>query len=460
MILEFAIIDIETSGFRHVENKITEISIFIHNGKEVIDEFTTLINPECSIPYQITSLTGITNSMVKEAPKFYEVAKKVEEITRDRVFVAHSVNFDYGVISKEFKDLGGSFKRKKLCTIRLSKKVFPGLKSYSLGNLCSSLEIPISDRHRARGDARATVNLFEKILSKDSNGEVINSFLNLRNQHGTLPPSITKEQITNLPETPGVYYFYNKEGKIIYIGKAKNIKNRVVSHFRDKAPKEQRMTLQIEDIKYEETGSELIALLKESAEIKHHYPLFNRAQKRVNESIGLTCYEDRRGVIRICFNKLKLIQNPLAKFYSEREARLFIENLISEFELCPKYCHIERVTTEACFSFQLNKCKGVCCNNEDINEYNRRVKSALTSVSINLDTVVIQTPGKTESEKGIVFIENGIYKGYGFTETNEKYSGKKKIEKIISQQKDNRDIQRIINYYLKHHNDFKVISLT
>jgi len=457
--LEFAIIDIETSGFRHTENKITEISVFIHDGEKVIDEITTLINPECSIPYQITSLTGITNSMVKDAPKFFEIAKKLEEITRDRIFVAHSVNFDFGVISKEFKDLGGVFKRKKLCTIRLSKKIFPGLKSYSLGNLCSSLNIPISDRHRARGDAKATVELFERILEKDKEQEVIDSFLNPRNQHGTLPPNISKETITNLPETPGVYYFYNKEGKIIYIGKAKNIKSRVISHFRDKAAKEQRMTLQVEAISFEETGSELIALLKESAEIKHHYPLFNRAQKRINESIGLTCYEDRRGVKRICFNKLKLIQNPLAKFYSEREARLFIERLISEFELCPKYCHIERVTTQACFSYQLNKCKGVCCNKEDLTSYNKRVEKALASVNLNLDTVVIKTPGKTDQEEAIVFIKNGIYKGYGFVNNSVQTDNPKLIEKNILEQKDNRDIQRILNYYLNHHNDFKVIPL-
>ncbi|MDZ7613727.1 MAG: 3'-5' exonuclease [Flavobacteriaceae bacterium] len=170
-----------------------------------MDEFTTLVNPECNIPPFITNLTGISNAMVFHAPKFYEIAKKIDEITKDAVFVAHSVNFDYHIIQQEFKDLGFEFKRKKLCTVRLSRKLIPGLRSYSLGAICAAENIVIQDRHRAKGDAQATVILFEKLLCYDTQNVIFN-FLNSRSGQATLPPLLAKETLDNLPQKPGVYY--------------------------------------------------------------------------------------------------------------------------------------------------------------------------------------------------------------------------------------------------------------
>ena len=208
----YAIVDIETTGH---SSKITEISIFIFDGEKVIDEFTTLVNPEAVIPPFITNLTGITNAMVGNAPKFYEIAKKVAEITKDTIFVAHNVNFDYNIIQKEFKALGFDFKRKKLCTVRLSRKLIPGLKSYSLGALCSSQNINIIDRHRAKGDAEATTILFEKLLNLDTNEIVFNSFLNPKSRQGTWPPLLSKSIVDSLSEKAGVYYFKNEKDEII-----------------------------------------------------------------------------------------------------------------------------------------------------------------------------------------------------------------------------------------------------
>ena len=234
--MNYAIIDIENNG----GVKITEISIFIYNGKEVVNEFTTLVNPECNIPLRITNLTGIDNFMVREAPKFYEIAKKVFEITEDCIFVAHNVNFDYGIIGKEFNELGLTYKRKKLCTVRLSRKLLPNKKSYSLGTLCISENITITDRHRARGDAKATVILFEKLLKLDAlhADKIIASFLNPRSREATLPPLLPKDTFDNLSQKHGVYYFWNEQKEIIYVGKANNIKQRVLSHFYDKKKKE------------------------------------------------------------------------------------------------------------------------------------------------------------------------------------------------------------------------------
>ena len=229
----FSVVDIETTGNGYKGQKITEISIFLFDGKQVIDEFTSLVNPEQNIPSFITNLTGIDNAMVRNGPKFYEIAKKVAEITQDTIFVAHNVNFDYNIIQDEFKSLGFDFKRKKLCTVRLSRKIIPGLQSYSLGNICSAENIPINGRHRAKGDAEATTELFRRLIERDDQF-IINSFLHAKSRQATLPPLLDKIVVDNLPETFGVYYFKNAAKEVIYVGKENNNKQRVISHFYDK----------------------------------------------------------------------------------------------------------------------------------------------------------------------------------------------------------------------------------
>jgi DNA polymerase-3 subunit epsilon len=457
--LNYAIVDIETSGFSGIENKITEISIFIFDGEKVIDEFTSLVNPEHELGYRIINFTGITNKMVKDAPKFYEIAKEINQITKDCIFVAHSVNFDYNFIRKEFQELGGNFKRKKLCTVRLARKLIPGHKSYSLGKICKTLDIPINGRHRARGDAEATVQLFQKILERDKELTVINEFLNHRNKEATLPPNLDRKEFEALPSETGVYYFKNIDGKIIYVGKAKNIKQRVMSHFTDKASKERKMTMETAHVDYTLTGNELIALLKESHEIKHHYPLYNRSQKRVKESIGLVVYENKKGILNIAWNSIKLITKPLAKFYNEKQARSYIEGLIVEFGLCPKHCSIERTASSACFSYQIKQCNGVCCGEESISDYNDRVLEAIGSLKDDFSNQIIKVPGIKKNQEGFILIENDLYKGFGFT--NSKHLNpvnKKALEKDLIQQKDNQDIRRILNYYKRHHSDFVIVD--
>jgi len=441
----YSIVDIETTGY---SNKITEISIFVFDGKKIVDEYTTLVNPECSIPPFITNLTGITSAMVSHAPKFYEIAKKVLEITKDTIFVAHSVNFDYSIIQKEFKELGFDFKRKKLCTVRLSRKLIPGLKSYSLGALCASQHININNRHRAKGDAEATTILFEQLLQLDSNQTVFNSFLNPRSRQSTIPPLLPKKIVDNLSEKTGVYYFKNYKDEIIYVGKANNIKQRVLSHFYDKAKKEVTMCLETSDITYLETGSELVALLKESSEIKKLYPKYNRAQRRSQESVGLFSYEDRDGILHLAYNKLKLITNPLMKFYNTTECRNFLEKLCEDFELCPKYCHLQtNVTT--CFHYQIKKCKGICKKEEAVEMYNLRVQKAIQSVQFTSENFIIKEVGRTNQEYSYVLILNGIYKGFGYANKRRKFKSEEDYLNIIELQKDNNDIKRILNSYLK-----------
>ena len=444
----YTVVDIETTGNGYKGSKITEISIFVFDGKVVVDEFTTLVNPEQNIPSFITNLTGITNAMVRNAPKFYEIAKKIAELTKDTIFVAHNVNFDYNIIHEEFKNLGFNFKRKKLCTVRLSRKIIPGLSSYSLGTICTSENIPINGRHRAKGDAEATTELFRRLIERDDNF-TINSFLNPKSRQATLPPLLDKKVVDSLPETFGVYYFKNIAKEVIYVGKANNIKQRVISHFYDKKKKSQNMCLEIADVSFTKTGSELLALLHESAEIKHLYPKFNRAQRKAGEAVGLFYYEDQKGIIHLASNRLKLIPNPIMKYYSVAEAKNHLEALCKEFLLCPKYCHLQ-TNVSSCFHYQIKECKGICCDKETVVDYNKRVKKAIKSVGIGAENLVIKETGRTKNEVGFALILDGIYQGFGYVDLQQskQLENPEDYQFFVAPKKDNKDVQRIIKAYL------------
>jgi DNA polymerase-3 subunit epsilon len=444
----YTIIDIETTGNGIKGNKITEISIFKYNGHEVVDEYTSLVNPQCEIPSFITGLTGIDNNMVRNAPLLEEIIPEIEAITKDTIFVAHSVNFDYNVIKNEFKQLGHDFSRKKLCTVRLSRKLLPGYNSYSLGKLTAALGIPLTDRHRARGDAHATVLLFHKLLRAENAESVFKLFLNSKSQEATLPPALPKEEYEKLPTTPGVYYFKNEKGKIIYVGKAINIKKRVLGHFYDKKTKEITLCSETASLDFEETGNELIALLKESAEIKHLYPKYNSAQKRTIQQYGIFSYEDRNGIIHLAFNKIKMTPNALAICYSPTEARQYLEALCNTFELCPKYCHLQE-NVSSCSHYKIKQCIGICSDTGLVNTYNERVQEALKSLKDIQSNLVIKTNGRNAEENAFVIIQENSYAGYGFMPKEFSIEHIEDLETFIIPQKNTLETQRIVESYMR-----------
>ena len=455
--IKYAIIDVETTGMGIQGNRITEIAILVHDGNKVIEEYESLVNPECNIPHTITRLTGINDYMVAEAPKFYEIAKKIIELTTDCIFVAHNVNFDYNVIHKEFAELGFPFRRKKLCTVRLSRKLIPGLPSYSLGKLCSSVGIPLNDRHRAMGDTRATTILFEKLLSIDNDQSVFASFLKPGSRQATLPPGLAKSIFDQLPERTGIYYFRDGKDDIIYVGKALNIKKRVLSHFYDKKNREVAMCQQTVNITFEETGSELLALLLESSEIKRLYPVYNRAQRRNNEGYGIFSYEDRSGLMHLAWNSLKNIPQPITKFYNTTESRMFLEKICEKFELCPKYCHLQS-NVNSCFHYQIKKCKGICRGEEAIASYNNRVSQAIAYMSNDSKSYVIPQKGRNRAEKAFVLIEKGIYQGFGYIDQEQQICSLSELKEFLILKKDNRDVQRILRGF-RNKNESKFVPL-
>ncbi|SDB34608.1 DNA polymerase-3 subunit epsilon [Flavobacteriaceae bacterium MAR_2010_188] len=436
----YSVIDVETTGRG---NKITEISIFKTDGVNVIEEFTSLVNPKSLIPRHITALTGIDNLMVADAPTFEEISAQILEITADCVFVAHNVNFDYNVIRNEFKEIGIDFRRRKLCTVRLSRKLFPGLKSYSLGKLCKSQDIEIIDRHRARGDAEATTVLFKKLIDQPDSESVFSNCFKRDSKESTLPPNLPAEVFNKLPNSAGIYYFKDKKGKIIYVGKAKNLRKRVLGHFYHKSDKELTICRETADVDFRLSGSELIALLMEDAAIKHHFPKYNRASKKPIKKYAIFSYEDRQGVLHLAFNNQKSIRNPIQYFYGIRDCRIYLEEVCEKYNLCPKYCHLQEGVAE-CDHYRIDNCLGVCKGKEKVKNYNLRVNKAITAMQEESKNIILKEEGRTKDEESFIMLRDGKYLGYGFISREEQIVHEDQLETFLIRQHDNMDVQRIL----------------
>jgi len=447
--MKYAIIDIETTGLSPKNEKVTEIAIFIHNGKKIVDEFSTLINPEKKIPFRIVQITGINNQMVESAPKFYEVAKKIVEFTQDAIFVGHNVRFDYGFIRNEFLSLGYDYQRKTMDTVQWSRKLIPGKPSYSLGKLCASLGIENEARHRATGDALATVRLFELLLSLAP--ELSNS------QTGKLKSQHNKSLVDDLPTETGVYYFYNKTGELIYVGKSVNIHDRVLSHLNNNLNKKEiEMKNQLAEVRYQVTGSELVALLLESAEIKKHQPLYNHAQRRTYYNFGLYSFKDDEGYLNLKLSRILEERNPLYTYSSVQEGKEHLYQLTERYELCQKLTGLYD-SAGACFQYQIRQCKGACMGEEPSETYNNRVREALENYHFSDQNFLLFDSGRKEKEYAIVKVENGKYIGFGYVDESLADGDLELIHEHITAQKDNKEVRRIIIAYLKKQKGIKQI---
>jgi DNA polymerase III subunit epsilon len=448
--MSYAIIDIETTGTNAQKDKITEIAVYIHDGEKVVNEFVSLINPECRIPPFISRLTGISDEMVEEAPKFYEVAKEIVQLTEGTTFVAHNAPFDYGFLKQEFKSLGFNFTRNYLCTVRLSRKILPGFRSYSLGNLCTSLGINVQNRHRAGGDALATVKLFELLLSKSSADENVSDFISHDFADLRFPPGFDKQIMQNIPDETGVYYLYNEKGEVIYVGKSNNIRKRILSHFRNRQSKRAaEMRELIHDVSFELTGNELIALLLESDEIKRIQPQFNRAQRRATFNYGIFVTNDPQGYINLRGGKGNRFEEPVYTTSSAEQAELLIEKLISLYTLCKKLCGYSDIRHK-CFNYSVRLCNGACIGEELPEIYNQRAQEAIRSLQFKNPNFFIIGEGRKVEENSIVCIENGRYTGFGYFEAEFTGTDTGLLKEIIKKRSDNRDTQRIIRSFLQN----------
>jgi DNA polymerase III subunit epsilon len=422
--MEFVIVDIETTGGSPNQGGITEIAAIAFDGIKILDKFHTLINPERNIPNFITGLTGIDQNMVAEAPTFREIAKELHDFLDNRVFVAHNVNFDYSFIKEAFKSIGFEFNPSKLCTVRLSRKAFPGFGSYGLGRICEQLSIGIENRHRAFGDAEATVVLFGKIYQV--NPEVIFETLKKNNGETFLPPHISKEKYLKIPEGTGIYYFHDQKGQVIYVGKANNIRSRFKSHFSGNSQEKLKLKSEIHDISWQLTGSEFFAYLLEILEIKRLWPKYNRALKYKSSSWALYQYEDSNGYIRFQVGKNSSSLGPICEFDSHSEGWKFIMEQTEIFQLCPKLTGIQK-TPSHCYDHQINKCLGACCGKEGTENYNKRAGKFLDSIRQQNGSIIIKEKGVIPEESCALYFENGVFSAYGFFDTDYFYSHEEEI---------------------------------
>ncbi len=426
--MQYAIVDIETTGGFPAQHGITEIAIVLHNGKEVEGQYSTLINPQQPIPPYIVGMTGISNAMVADAPTFIEVAPYIYNLLQNRVFVAHNVNFDFSFVKHFLQQAGLSLQVPKLCTIRLSKKVFPGLPKYGLASLCDKFDIQNEARHRAGGDAMATTILLEKIIAKDG-FETITRFLKKEKKSQLLPPHLPLEQVMNLPYSSGVYYFHDAKGKVIYVGKAKNIKFRVNSHFSgfDAGKKRQAFLKNIHSISYKECSTEFMAALFESIEIKRLWPAFNYSQKRFEQQWGIYLFEDVSGYKRLAIDKKKKNIEPVIAFPLMAEAHRMLWKLVREFELHPYLCFLD---------------KNPASDLPDQHSYNISVHKAIEWVQSEKQSYIIK------EKDNIILIENGQFYGMGeVSATINDYSNIEQLKSLLTQYPENEVLKSMLRNY-------------
>ncbi|GAA4241227.1 exonuclease domain-containing protein [Winogradskyella damuponensis] len=415
-----------------------------------------MVNPEREIQPFVVNLTGINSNMLKNAPKFYEVAKRIVEITEDCIIVAHNSSFDYRILKTEFKRLGFPFKRKTLCTVELSQQLIPDMESYSLGKLTRALGIPMSDRHRANGDAMATVKLFKMLLNKDLEKVIIRDAVKIEKK-SNIPTNLTTI-IEGLPSDTGVYYIHNTEGEIIYIGKSKNIRKRIIQHFTGKNSKSKKIQKLVSTVTYEKTGSELAALLKESAEIKANKPIFNRALRRTIFTHALYSFTDKNGYINLFIDKSNREEMPITTFSTRTSGKHFLFKAVEEFNLCQKLTGLYNTKT-SCFKYEVKECSGACINEEPVDAYNKRVNSLIEKYSYANKNMLIIDKGRAIEEKSVFLIENGIFKGMGFFDLNHQINNRAILESLITPMENNRDTQHIIQSYMRRNKRLKIVNL-
>lgn len=450
---EYAIVDIETTGGNASGSRITEIAIIIHDGTNVIDRWETLVNPQKEIPLPIFAMTGISDEMVRDAPIFDAISEKVLEMLTDRIFVAHNVNFDYSFVRHELEKAGFKWTARKLCTVRAARKIKPGLGSYSLGRLCRSLDIPLVNQHRAGGDADATTILFSRLLQWDEEGE-IGKMLKKTAQDQRLPPNLPPADFEQLPEKPGVYYFYNQAKKVIYVGKAVNLKKRVASHFSGHkiTPQRQHFLRDIYGISFEVCATELMALLLECTEIQKLWPIYNKALKRFEAKFGLYEYEARNGYRYLVIGKVSKFQRCIEVFHTIYDGVNMLQRLAENFGIDYRFCKYCTLTEEAPHQPDVRDLP-------PLEKHNETIENAIDFVLANRPNFFIIDKGRTPEERSCIWVENGHFYGMGYIPSDIGITEPYEIKNYATPYKSNNYIMQLIySYAAKYPNKVSQIN--
>ena len=437
----YAVIDIETTGGQFNKEGITEIAIYKFDGVEIVDQFISLVNPEIPIQPFVVKLTGINNAMLRQAPKFFEVAKRIIEITEGCIIVAHNAPFDYRILKLEFDRLGYKFQKPTLCTVEMSKVLLPDAQAYSLGKLVRSLGIPIADRHRASGDAMATLKLFKLLLDKDIDKQIVKQ--QIKNEvHQGISPKLF-DILENIPTTIGIFYIHNDKGNIIFIGKSNNIRKKLNQIFTADTKIAKRIQKEVYTVTFEETGNELIALLKEREELLHNKPVLNPTQRK--SPFLWSVYQEKleNGYETLKIHKSDGRKNAVQSFKNQKSALQFINDLYKENEI------VEEV-------------QNALSSTENINYpttlHNELFGSLIASNQLKYKNIIIILKGRNLNEKSAVVIENGIFKGFCFFDLNYQILNAQVLSKILIPLIYTKDVLNTVKHYLYTKKDYKIIS--
>jgi DNA polymerase III subunit epsilon len=450
----FVFVDVETTGSRAFVDRVIDIAIIRVEQGVITKRFESLVNPHILIPTYATEISGITNEDVATAPDFSEIALEIEALFKDAVFVAHNAHFDYGFLKNEFRRIGMKFSMPRLCTVKLSRSLFPKERSHDLDALMERHGIQCDRRHRAMPDALVIQKWFELM-----SGEMRDVCILQQLFADTLPPLLHRDVLKQLPDTPGIYFFYGTEHELLYVGKSKNIRTRVRSHFSGATTRqEEKLCAQTARVECIETPGELSALLLESQTIKTHSPLYNRALRRARTLIyAIRSYTDGYAVLELTPSEsVTPTSDIVSVFRSMTQARAKLRELATIHKLCNKLLGSES-GIGACFGSQLGTCNGACMQKENVLEYNKRFHSAFDERAIKswpyIGPVIIEE--KKDEHTGTAFIVDqwrlikGVRYDHGASET------------FLSESKFDYDTYKILARYIldaKNRRSIKLIS--
>ena len=377
-----ALVDCETTGGKAIRDRITELAIILIDDGIVTDQWQSLINPETAIPPWITNITGINTAMVMQQPTFAELWPTIEEKLKDRVIVAHNARFDYGFLKNEARRCGATFSAKTLCSVKLSRQLYPQYKRHSLDAIIKRLGCQVENRHRAMDDTIVIFQLFTS-MTLELDKTTITAACDRLLKRPSLPSHLDEEQIKPIPDSPGVYYFYNENNRLLYVGKSINLKTRVLSHFYQdhQTSVDHHLSHQLHHIEYDETPSDFGAQILESQQVKNLKPSLNRRLKKVTKLFQYALAEaDGYQTIKIEIVKEEQNSHSFGLFRSRRQASKRLEKLVDEHFLCHRLSGLEKGSRGACVAFQVKKCMGACCQKEPAASYNLRVEKAMNKL--------------------------------------------------------------------------------
>lgn len=437
----YAILDIETTGGAFNEEGITEIAIYRFDGHEITDQFISLINPEIPIQPFVVKLTGINNAMLRSAPKFFEVAKRILEITEGCIMVAHNAPGDYRLLRNEFRRLGYDFQIHTLCTVELAQKLLPEQPAYSLGKLVRALGLPIADRHRATGDAMATLKLFKLLLAKDTGKEIARELVRTELEKGLEPKLF--ELTEALPSRTGVYYVHREDGSVLYVGRSKNMRKHLTQHFTGTSRISKRITSEIFTVTYDETGSELVAILKEIEEIRVLKPACNRLKKKPFQW-GAKANLDANGFAHLEVVRADARKGENPAFLTENEGISLLLKMASVYGICKS--RIKGTMLEE-------------CDDVPLDEYNTRVDEVLQRINFRERNVLLIDRGRTINERTAIWVDHGVLRGYAFYDLNFQIKSSAILKNILVALPNSRDTYGILASNLLRNRKIKIVQL-